>query len=56
MLFSTLIAMLQDAPAPANDGQGTVKLIAGVLAVVLLGVIILRRRGSAGKKKDEDEF
>jgi hypothetical protein len=33
--------------------QGTVQLIAGILAVVLIAIIILRRKA---KKKDEDEF
>ena len=33
--------------------QGTVQLIAGILAVVLVAIIILRRKS---KKKDEDEF
>jgi LPXTG-motif cell wall-anchored protein len=33
--------------------QGTVQLVAGVLAVVLIGIVILRRKN---KKKDEDEF
>lgn len=33
--------------------QDTVKIIAGILCVVLIGIIILRRKG---KKKSEDEF
>jgi hypothetical protein len=33
--------------------QGTVQLVAGILAVVLIAIVILRRKG---KKKDEDEF
>jgi LPXTG-motif cell wall-anchored protein len=33
--------------------QGTVQLIAGILAVALIAIIFLRRKG---KKKDEDEF
>jgi hypothetical protein len=34
--------------------QGTVQLVAGVLAVVLIGIVILRRKGK--KKTDEDDF
>jgi len=34
--------------------QGTVQLVAGILAVVLVGIIILRRKGK--KTKDEDDF
>lgn len=33
---------------------GTVQLVSGILAVVLVAIIILRRKGK--KKKDEDEF
>lgn len=35
--------------------QGTVQLVAGILAVVLVAIVILRRKG-AKKKKDEDDF
>ena len=35
--------------------ETTVKLIAGVLAVVLLGIIVMRRK-SKGKAGGEDEF
>ena len=34
--------------------QGTVQLVAGILAVVLIAIVILRRKGA--KKKDEDDF
>jgi len=34
--------------------QHTVQLVAGILAVVLVGIIILRRKGK--KKTEEDEF
>jgi hypothetical protein len=34
--------------------QGTVQLVAGILAVALVAIIILRRKGK--KKKDEDDF
>jgi len=33
--------------------QETVQIVAGVLAVILIGIIIMRRKG---KKKTEDEF
>ncbi len=55
MLSSTLIALLQESPAPASDAQGTVRVVAGVLAVVLVVIIVMRRK-SGGKKKEEDEF
>jgi hypothetical protein len=55
MAFSTIIALLQEAPAADTNGTaGTIRIVAGVLALVLVGVIILRRKGS--RKKDEDEF
>ena len=34
--------------------QETVQIISGVLAVLLVGIIILRRKGK--KKQQEDEF
>ena len=37
------------------DANSTVKLIAGVLAVVLVGIVILRRKGKK-TKGDDDEF
>lgn len=33
--------------------QGTVQLVSGILAVLLVGIIVMRRKG---KKKTEDEF
>jgi LPXTG-motif cell wall-anchored protein len=33
--------------------QGTVQLVAGILALVLVGIIIMRRKN---KKKEEDDF
>jgi hypothetical protein len=36
------------------DAQATVKLIAGILAVVLVGVVVLRRKGK--KSGADDEF
>ncbi len=55
MPLTTLLAFLQDAPAPGSGAQGTVKIVAGVLAVVLVIIIVMRRRG-AGKKKEEEDF
>ncbi len=55
MAFSTLIALLQETPAPDTNGiQSTVKIVSGLLALALVVIIILRRRG--GKKKNEEEF
>jgi hypothetical protein len=53
MTLSTLIAILQDAPA-APAGTGTVRIVALVLLIILVVIIIMRRKG--GKKKDEEEF
>ena len=55
MAMSTLIALLQDAPAADTSGtSNTIRIGAGVLALILVVIIILRRR-SGGKKKDEEE-
>jgi hypothetical protein len=53
MPLTTLIALLQDAPA-ASGANTTVKIVSGVLAVILVVIIIMRRKG--GKKKEEEEF
>jgi hypothetical protein len=34
--------------------QGTVQLVAGILAVVLIAIALFRRKGK--KKSEEDEF
>ena len=34
--------------------QGTVQLIAGILAVALIAIVLLRRKGK--KKPEEDDF
>ena len=57
MALSILIALLQDAAPPASDSSAnTIRIAAGVLALVLVGIIILRRKGGAKKNKEEDEF
>ena len=57
MAFSTLVALLQDAP-PADSGSSanTIRIAAGVLALVLVLLIIIRRKSGAKKEKEEDEF
>jgi hypothetical protein len=35
--------------------QGEVQLVAGVLAVILIAIVLLRRKGKK-QKSDEDEF
>ena len=55
MAMSTLIALLQDAPAADTSGtSNTIRIGAAVLALILVVIIILRRK-SGGKKKDEEE-
>ena len=34
--------------------QGTVQLVAGILAMVLIAIVLFRRKGK--KKSEEDEF
>lgn len=36
--------------------QGTVQIVAGILAVLCVVVIIMRRKGKGGKPKAEDDF
>ena len=34
--------------------QGTVQLVAGILAVILIAIVILRRKGKKSKGEDDD--
>jgi len=34
--------------------QGTVQLVAGILAVILIAIVILRRKGKKAKGDDEE--
>jgi hypothetical protein len=47
--------LLQAADQAASDQSGTVRIVAGVLAVALVVIIILRRKGKK-KKTQEDDF
>jgi LPXTG-motif cell wall-anchored protein len=38
------------------DAQSTVKLIAGVLLIIVIGVLFLRRKGKVKKTDGEDDF
>ena len=55
MSLSIILALLQDAPAqPSSNATGMVRIISGVIALILVGVIIFRRKGSAKKEKEEE--
>jgi len=48
------LLLLQEGGQPTTLNDTPVKVICGVLAVVLIAIVILRRRSKA--KKQEDEF
>ena len=49
MLFA--LWLLQDAPEiPADDNTNTIRLVAGVLAIVCVVVIVMRRKKKASKE------
>ena len=50
-----LSALLFQETPPAPGGAFTVRIIAGVLALILVAIVIMRRKKSA-KKEEEDEF
>jgi len=53
MSLSLVLALLQDAPPQGSPAAtGMVKIIAGVLALILIAMIIFRRRGRAKKGKE----
>jgi uncharacterized membrane protein SirB2 len=56
MLLTRFIALFQDAAQPPANAaaQSMVRIIAGVLALVLVAIIIMRRKSKG--KKDEEEF
>jgi len=55
MSLSMVLALLQDAPASGSPAAtGMVRIISGVIALALVGIIIFRRRGSAKKEKEEE--
>lgn len=55
MALTTLTALLQDAaPAASDSSANTIRIVAGVLALVLVLIIILRRKGTAKKEKEEE--
>jgi len=49
--FYTAVSKIEQESQPMT--QATVQWITGILAVILIAIIILRRKA---KKKDEDEF
>jgi len=54
MTVSALGLLLQETP-PATGSAYTVRIVAGVLALILVVIVIMRRKRSA-KKEEEDEF
>jgi hypothetical protein len=36
--------------------QGTVQLVSGILAVILIAIVLLRRKGKKKKSEEDDEF
>jgi hypothetical protein len=49
------MAFLQDTPAAeTGTATGTVRIVSGVAALILVGIIIFRRKGSAKKEKEEE--
>jgi LPXTG-motif cell wall-anchored protein len=44
------LLLMQDAAQPATDNTNTIRVVAGVLALVLVVIIILRRKRKASKE------
>lgn len=55
MTATSLSALLFQETPPATGGAYTLRIIAGVLALILVAIVIVRRK-RAGKKEEEDEF
>jgi hypothetical protein len=57
MALSTLLTLLQvAAPAPTNGGIIAIRIVAGVLALVMVGLIIFRSRAGAKKAREKNHF
>jgi hypothetical protein len=57
MALSTVLALLQVAArAPTNVGTLAVRIVAGILALAMIGIIILRSRAGARKARQKDQF
>jgi hypothetical protein len=54
LFLTALTALLQETPAESGGGTGAIRIGAGVLALILVGIVIMRRKKQA--KKEEDEF
>jgi hypothetical protein len=52
--FVRAILPVQAATRELTMTQGTVQLVAGILAVALIAIVILRRKGKKSKGDDEE--
>ena len=52
-LIYAALALLQQDPAPDDGSTTMVRVIAGIGALVLIAIVILRRKS---KRKAEDDF
>jgi high-affinity Fe2+/Pb2+ permease len=55
LMRSSLAALFQDAPAEPEGSATALRIGTGVLALILVGIVILRRKRAA-KKQEDDEF
>lgn len=51
--INAALLLLQETGQPGQGNDTVVKVVCGVLALILVGIVILRRKS---KKKQEDEF
>jgi hypothetical protein len=51
--INAALLLLQEAGQPQGGNDTIVKVVCGVLALVLVGIVIMRRKS---KKKQEDDF
>jgi hypothetical protein len=54
ILLQDALTQTQDAPAQTGNAV-TVRIIAGVLALILVAIVIVRRKLKAKKEEEEEE-
>jgi hypothetical protein len=56
MALSTLLTLLQVAAPAPSGGNIAIRIVAGILALVMVGLIIFRSKAGAKKSKQKDHF
>jgi hypothetical protein len=56
MALSTLLTLLQVAAPAPTGGSIAIRIVAGILALVMVGLIIFRSKAGAKKAREKNHF